>query len=55
VLASWGVPRPGERAFRVSFRGQTTGVPVTNAYYVWMAESVARADINDPADFRPLP
>jgi hypothetical protein len=54
VLASWGVTQSGEPAFRVTFHGRATDVPVTNGYYVWMAEGVARTEVNDPAVFQPL-
>jgi hypothetical protein len=55
VLVSWGMARPGENALRVTFHGETSDVPVTNGYYVWMVESVTRADIDDPAEFQPAP
>jgi hypothetical protein len=55
VLISWGRARSGESALRVTFHGETSTVPVTNGYYIWTVEGVARADIDDPAEFQSVP
>lgn len=55
VLIRWGRARPGEIALRITFRGITSDVPITNGHYAWITEHVRKSEIDDQAEFVSLP